>query len=361
MQQIDYNKVMVAHFRTKLPIMLWGSSGYGKTSIVRAFAKRHNLDLQILHAQYIDPLALFIPSTHEMKELGYVRYYPSDFLYKIFNAKAKTVLFLDELTRAREDTLQMLTEMLLDRRIFGHKIPDHVMMIAASNFPDEDTGVKDMPDAVMQRLTHLIHAPEQKESLAHFSNQLAQEALVRAPGILQSPGAQNIYGLLRACPRQIDACGMLAEAGLSGNDLLAVCRGRIGMTAGTDLAFTLERIRAGKEGKIPTELDETTFPKVAHFEESGGLTEVVALLRKAAQDPNKCKMVADYLLRHARPETCRSMLQFRFSFVYNEPPVDRYGSYFQWRNPETKRVEALAKTPAPWNWFAAKIGKMVSQ
>ncbi|MCX6130552.1 MAG: AAA family ATPase [Proteobacteria bacterium] len=102
---MDYHKIFSAHCRSRQALMLWGSSGYGKSSMVEEFARRYKLRLEVLHTQYLDPLALFIPATNEMSRQGFAKFYPSEIIHRILNSKEKTVLFLDELTRAREDTL----------------------------------------------------------------------------------------------------------------------------------------------------------------------------------------------------------------------------------------------------------------
>jgi len=359
---LNYDKIFVAHFKTHLLLMLWGSSGYGKTSLVKAFADKYKFDLNVLHAQYIDPLALFIPATGDMKELGYAKFYPADFLHRIFNAPQKTILFLDELTRAREETLNILTELLVDRKVFGYKLPPHVMIMAASNFPEEDSGVKDLPDAVMQRLTHIIHAPETKSMLQHIGSAMARKVATSAPAVLAAPGHHlGLFTRLRGCPRQLEACGLLAEVGLSGDELLASCRGRIGLEAGSDFAFEVGRLRAGSTQDLPTEISEAEFPRILSHEDKLGITEVVGLLKRSMEKTHLHKTIADYLLRHARPETCRSMQQLGFTYTYGAAAINAHGKIFEVFSTESKEMVRIDKPRCPWQYYAVKIGKLQSK
>jgi hypothetical protein len=246
---MNYSKIFAAHCRSRLPLLLWGASGYGKSNLVGSFAKKNQLELEVLHAQYLDPLALFIPSTSTMEDRGYAKFFPTEAIHRILNTKKKTVLFLDELMRAREDTLNILTEMLIERKIFGYQIPSQFYIFAASSFAEEDTGVRELPDAVMNRLTHLIHAPDPKESLIAMRHPLAQKALNQGRNVIAHPAQFPVLDRLKPCPRQIDSCASLAESGLRGEDLLAVCRGRVGVETGTELAFALER---AIEDKLPS-------------------------------------------------------------------------------------------------------------
>lgn len=356
---IDYNKVFVAHYRAKLPVMLWGSSGYGKSTIVANFAKKHGMSLQVLHAQYIDPLSLFIPSTQDMREFGFAKFYPSDLVYRILNAKEKTVLFLDELTRAREDTFNILTELLLERKVFGYALPPHVMIIAASNFAEEDSGVKDLPDAVLQRLTHIIHAPEPEESVHNLKNSLAQRAVMNGRNLIARAVSFPILDRLRPSPRQIDACGALAEAGLSENELLTVCQGRLGIEAGAEFSFALNRARSGGQVSFPNRLDASTMLSLAKFEESGAVLEVVEFLRSQSNFAERQVHVASYLLFHAKPETCRAMQVSRFQYVYDKIPISSEGKVLHLQ--ETAGQPMAMREGKPWQWYASKLGKIKSR
>lgn len=364
----DYNNILNAHFKTKLPLMLWGSSGYGKTSIVNDFASRFGFELVVLHAQYLDPLSLFIPSTSEMEELGYVKVYPSQLLHKIFNCKQKTVLFLDELTRAREETFNILTELLLDRKVFGYSVPEHVLIVAASNFLEEDTGVRELPDAVMQRLTHLIHAPDSVVSASHLKSKSLRTIIEKDPKMIRAPGKFLIHDLLKACPRQLDACGLLAEAGLTGDELSEVCRGRVGVEVGSDLAVRLQMQLSGRGQLLPDAISPGDFVRVSVAEKECGVLEVVSYLREQLKFSDRHGHVANYLLEYASPETCRALQIHGFSYTFQGIPRKVNGQLFQVNaRVDSAGSQAVVATDIiqtagrPWQWYAIKLGKMTAR
>jgi hypothetical protein len=357
----NIHKILLAHYQTKLSLMLWGSSGYGKTSIIHDFAATNNFDLCMLHAQYLDPLALFIPSTGEMKDLGYVKVYPSEVLHKIFSAKRKMVLFLDELTRAREETFNILTELLLDRKVFGYKVPDHVLMIAASNFSEEDNGVRELPDAVMQRLTHLIHAPDAPTSAKSLKSQLAREILSTDSRLVRPPGRFPIFDLLKACPRQIDACGLLAESGLRGDDLADVCRGRLGIEAGSELSVRFELKLGGIAKILPQEIAPQEFLRIAQAEKECGVIEVIGFLKEQMKHPDRLLAISSYLLEFATPETCRSLQLYGLSFAFPSIPRKANGQLFKSAE-RNGQGQAYIEIPGkPWQWYATRLGKLTSR
>ncbi len=354
----DYTDILLAHFRSELPIMLWGSSGYGKTGIIKSFAEANGFNLIVIHAQYLDPLALFIPSTSEMKDLGFVKVYPSEILYRVFNAKAKTLLFLDELTRAREDTFNILTELLLDRSVFGYQLPPHVMIVAASNFAEEDTGVKDLPDAVMQRLTHMIHAPDEASIVRSLRNKSARDIIAKDPKIVRQAAKYPIYDQLKACPRQIDACGVLAESGLRGENLMEVCRGRVGIETGTELAIRFEMALTGKLKLLPERIEPSELSRIARAEREGGVLEVVRFLCDQMNDSKNSQYIANYLLEFASPEVCRSMQVHGFSHSFRNVPRQSNGKCFMRPSKDGSEPQLLEAGGKPWQWYAIRLGKI---
>ncbi|MFK7827870.1 MAG: ATP-binding protein [Oligoflexales bacterium] len=356
---LDYNKIFLAHYKTQQSLMLWGSSGYGKTSIVKAFADHKSFELMTVHAQYLDPLALFIPSTQAISQKGFVQFYPSEILHKIFMTKRRTILFLDELTRASEETFNILTELLLDRCVFGYKIPKHVLIIAASNFAEEDHGVRDMPDAVMQRLTHLIHAPSPEESIDNMRSSLARKMLEHDTELLQEPANYPIHDLLKPCPRQIDACATIAETGLSGDNLMAVCRGRIGIEKGTELAIKIEMYLSGKAKMLPDAINSQELSRIAQAEHQGGVLEVVNFLCHQMLSGGRLPYIANYLLEFASPEVCRALQVHGFSFSYPNIPRRLDGSLFNLSNRQGGDPKPIEVPGKPWQWYAIRIGKLV--
>ena len=358
---LNYNKILVAHYKTKLPLMLWGSSGFGKTSLVKAYAKKYDFDLQILHAQYLDPLALFIPSTSEMKDLGFVKMYPAEVLHQIFHCNKKTILFLDELTRAREETFNILTELLLERSIFGYRVPASVQIIAASNFSEEDSGVRELPDAVLQRMTHIVHAPEPIETIGFIQNALIKELLIEDTHLISRPSRFPIYDLLRACPRQLDACGTLATQGLQGDELMAVCRGRIGLESGTEVACRLEMKLSSAKKNLPQRLLPEEYHRVARIESQGGVLEVVQFLREQVKNPELHEYLAQYLLEFASPESCRALQIYGFTYQFQGQVRKSNGDFFTQKNYGSELAPNITAAGKPWQWYAARMGKMVTR
>lgn len=320
---MKHTGILRAHKAAKKVAMFWGSSGWGKTATVKEYCTVDKLKLIIRNAVYLDPLNSWLP--REDAARGVIVDVPHEWVHDILTTQVPTVLFLDELTRCRSvQIMNMLTELVLERTFNGHPISEHVQIICATNLYEEDGGLVEVPDAVMNRMTHLIFAPETSDAAVNMRTELGRQVLLQQPGVLRIPGIPELP--LTGNPRQIDEIVELWETGLlSPTELQTVCRGRVGKEAGAVVAATILNIHRQAELQLPSSLTYDRFPKVAKAEAAGLGIEVVNLL-KATLEMDKTKekakakrMISDYLIQYATPETCRAMQTAKFYFQY--PPA----------------------------------------
>jgi hypothetical protein len=306
--------------------MFWGSSGFGKTETIRAYAKDEGMELLTRNAVYLDPLNCWLPRFDE--ENGYVVDRPHQWVHKVLTAKAPLVLYLDELTRCRSvQIMNMLTELLLDRTFNGHPISEHVQIICATNLYEEDVALVEVPDAVMNRMFHFIFAPDASESALNMRTELGRTVLTQQPNILDVPGIPEFT--LKGNPRAVDDIVDLWETTLlSEADLKLCCQMRIGKEKGAVCAATILDITKKREMVLPSKLTYAEFPRVAKADHGGMGIEVVNLLKVTVGDEKKkptkaMRMVADYLIQYATAETCRAMQMARFYYEYNANEIPK--------------------------------------
>ncbi len=330
-----YADVIRAHHAAKLAVLLSGSSGFGKTQTVLAAAKELGFQCVDVRMSYRDPLSLFLPIIESQKNGTKVMdYVLSDFLNCLFTASVPTVIFLDEVTNpSSPEVFNVLKELLGERTILGKHISDEVVFVAASNFTEEDVGVRELPDSLVKRLTNLVFAPTPSAIVQHlpiltkeFFGNVERQNLLRKPYIPSETAIQD------AVPRQLSACEQLFTAGLRGDALRACLVGRVGSSVGIPLAdFFMESLHR-KEGKglmsggkvynLPAKLtrakdidvtvyDEDEMPEpttkgaigiLKEMEADGKVIEIVAYLDKPEHDKD---VVAYYLGLHASPEVVR--------------------------------------------------------
>lgn len=335
---MKYTSILRAMRAAKKVPMFWGSSGFGKTETVRAYAKNEGMELLTRNAVYLDPLNCWLPRFDE--ERGVVVDRPHEWVHKVLTTKVPLVLYLDELTRCRSvQIMNMLTELLLDRTFNGHPISEHVQIICATNLYEEDTALVEVPDAVMNRMFHFTFAPDSSESALNMRTALGREVLTQQPAILDIPGIPDFT--LKGNPRAVDDIVDLWETKqLSESDLRLCCTVRIGKEKGAVCAATILDIYRKREMVLPSKLTYKEFPRVAKADQGGMGIEVVNLLRITlgknegrldetnGKNKDAYRMVSDYLIQFATAETCRAMQTAGFYFEYgsDELPKEADGS-----------------------------------
>jgi hypothetical protein len=178
---------------------------------------------------------------------------------------------------------------------------------------------------------------------------------------MRAPGKFPILDALKASPRQLDACGLLAEAGLRGDDLAEVCRGRVGIETGSHLAVRIELTLGGTANVLPKVISSEEFSRIAQVEKECGILEVVGFLRDQLKEPSLHPSIAGYLLEHAAPETCRTLQLHGFTHTFSGLPRKSSGHLFTSSAKPGVDPHAIDVPGKPWQWYAVKLGKLTTR
>lgn len=131
-------------------LMLWGPPGCGKSSIVNATAERLGYRVVDLRMVLLDPVDLRgLPHV----ENGIAKWAKPTFLD--IKDDEKVVIFLDELNRATSLVQNSGLQLVQDRQIGEHKVPDTVRFIAACNRESDGGGVNKLTSAMCNRWAHV--------------------------------------------------------------------------------------------------------------------------------------------------------------------------------------------------------------
>jgi MoxR-like ATPase len=141
--------------RSKVPLMIWGAPGIGKSQIMAQVANEDDYMLRDVRATLIDPIDLRgIPHAVQHDDGSYRTHYaPPAFLP---NGDDKpTLLLLDEIVTAPQSTQGALYQLILDRALGEYKAPDSTVMIAAGNREGDKAATHKMPTPLANRFCHL--------------------------------------------------------------------------------------------------------------------------------------------------------------------------------------------------------------
>lgn len=142
---------MAAYFASiDCPMWIWGAPGIGKSQLIRHAAKLAGAIVIDLRLALLDPLDLRgLPSIQNGKTV----WLKPDFWPSI--AGQLVYLFLDELDRASASVRNAALQLVLDRRIGEHVLPDSVRIFAAGNGATDKGLTQSIGEAMADRFAHV--------------------------------------------------------------------------------------------------------------------------------------------------------------------------------------------------------------
>lgn len=142
----------IAH---RLPALLVGSPGVGKTSLVAQAAEASGNDLVVSHPAVSDPTDAkglpWIGADHQS-----AHFVPFGETLRVLESKKPTVWFWDDLGQAPAAVQASFMPWLLARRVNGHALPDHVTIMAATNRRTDRAGVAGVLEPVKSRFATIV-------------------------------------------------------------------------------------------------------------------------------------------------------------------------------------------------------------
>lgn len=175
-------------YKLKLPVFFWGKPGIGKSDLIRDFASAERMELIDLRLTTLESCDLRgLPRiNHDTGETEWVR---PEFLPR---NSAAAVIFLDELTAAEPRIQASAYQLILDRSIGKHRLPEHAWVVGAGNAPEDGAVSYGMGTALADRFVHLnvIANPDDWIEWA-----------------MTADIAPEVITFIRVRPEMLDSCG----------------------------------------------------------------------------------------------------------------------------------------------------------
>jgi hypothetical protein len=248
----------------RVPVLLWGAPGTGKTATIRAMAEKMDWPCETVIASIREPsdfagLPVVVGDG--------VRFAPPGWARRLAEA-GRGLLFLDELSTAPPAVQAALLRVVLERVVGDLALPAEVSVVAAANPPEQAADGWDLSAPLANRLCHLTweidpravadglaggwsvpvvpDLPERWEAGLGLARGLVAAFLHARPALACAPPADAVSaGRGWPSPRTWDmtarlvAAGDAAEAG--GEARSALVRGSVGEGAGVEfLAWLAE-------------------------------------------------------------------------------------------------------------------------
>lgn len=139
----------------KLPLLIKGAPGIGKSDIVRQACEAAGAELIISHPVVSDPTD-FKGLPFPVKDKAEAAFLPFGDLLKLTRADKPTVFFLDDLGQAPMSVQAACMQLILARRVNGHQVSEHVVFLAATNRRQDKAAVMGILEPVKSRFAGII-------------------------------------------------------------------------------------------------------------------------------------------------------------------------------------------------------------
>tara|TARA_R100001530_G_scaffold87718_1_gene61103 strand:+ start:1510 stop:2505 length:996 start_codon:yes stop_codon:yes gene_type:complete len=137
----------------KLPVLVKGKPGGGKTSIIKLVGKKLKQKVRIKHPVVDEPIDYKgMPSIQG----DVAKFLPFGDLNELITTKEDLIVFFDDLGQASPAVQAALMQLFLERRINGHMISPTVTFVAATNRQQDRAGVSGMLEPVKSRFVTIV-------------------------------------------------------------------------------------------------------------------------------------------------------------------------------------------------------------
>jgi len=228
-------------------VMLWGTRGVGKSSVVRQVAEAAAVPLIDLRLTTIEPVdlrgALFADDS-----LKQTVWFPPEFLPTADQPDG--ILFLDELTAADQRLQTSAYSLILDRRVGDYTLPEGWMIVAAGNAAFHGAVSYDMGTALADRLFH-FHVQSVIDAFLDYALSHGFAAEVMAflqvrPDKLDDTSQQLAQDhLTGASPRGWEDVSNVLQSALDDKQKQLFIQARIGAANAAEFLSAIREIQAG--------------------------------------------------------------------------------------------------------------------
>jgi hypothetical protein len=281
--------------QNNLNILIKGKPGIGKSDLVAQACDIAKARLIISHPVVSDPTdykGLPFPD----KDGNHAKFLPFGELQELIEAKEPTVFFLDDLGQAPVSVQAAVMQLLLARRVNGHKVSDHVTFVAATNRREDKAGVQGLLEPVKSRFASIVELNVQHDDWVKWAIEHNMPTTLIAyvrhdPKVLDE--AEPTKDIINSpSPRTIAAVGRMQNAGLPEKLYSEAFKGAAGQAFATKYMAFLKVY-----GKLPT-IDEIKMnPDQASIPQAADAKWALAGMMAAHMNENNISSLCKYIKR----------------------------------------------------------------
>ena len=154
----EAREIILVNLKVKIPVMVWGPPGIGKSSIVSQIADELKCNLVDVRLPQLDPTDIRGLPNFDRELKAAVWYPPSFFPRRGPDGKGVDgpgILFLDEIEKAPASVKNAALQLVLDRCVGDYVVPEDWDIVCAGNHEDDGCFGSPMGQALNNRMTHV--------------------------------------------------------------------------------------------------------------------------------------------------------------------------------------------------------------
>lgn len=160
--------LLVAAIEKRLPVLITGAPGVGKSDIVDQAAKLTGSEIILSHPAVADPTdAKGLPWPVAGQDEA--TFLPFGELARALKATIPTVWFLDDLGQATPAVQASFMQLILARRVNVHVLPECVTFVAATNRRADRAGVSGILEPVKSRFATIVELHPDVDSWSNWA------------------------------------------------------------------------------------------------------------------------------------------------------------------------------------------------
>ena len=309
MRSSDFVNVISAGLSCDVFPCLWANPGCGKSEFLKAFARAEGYELIHINCYSLESTDLVLPSIVG----SVVEYIPRSWIDKSLKATKPLIIFLDEVNRIKPENVNLLTTLVLEKEVYGHRLPASTKFVAAANFSCKCSSALKLDSAVMSRFCHLLFDIPLVDSLPFMGSDLAQEFIVSNMDLIKESAqdrdfVNEVLEELEVNRRSLTWClRMFEQQSLDAGARRAVAQGLLGVPEGSKIAAAYEDFISKRKRVFPSKIagNEDELEVLLN---QGHVSEVTALVQASLQQEKLAKDAVKFIVSRGNPELVRNII-----------------------------------------------------
>ena len=310
---------LTACVENRLPVLIKGAPGVGKTDIVTQVANDLKMKLILFHPVVSDPTDFKgLPGIVK----GKAEFLPFGDLRVLLECEEPTLAFYDDVGQAPACVQAALMQLILANQVNGHILSEHVVHCAATNRREDRAGVTGILEPVKSRFATILELIADVDDWVTWAlhHEMPPELIGFVhfrPALLTSGKATNDI-INHPCPRTFANAGRLINSGLTDLETLA---GAVGEGCASEMVGFIKVYK-----QLPNLSAILTDPKNATVpDEPAALYAVVSGLTEKVTEQNFSRVNA---YGNRLPQDF-SILLVR-NCIRKEPKIQNTKAFIEW-------------------------------